>query len=294
MPAPVATPPLTTAAAGSSQPHPPTLLHLFSGPTLRTDGVRAQLAQMGWDCSDFDIVNVGVFPDEVEGEHDLSRDARWTQIIADLKAGEYAGVLAGTPCETASRARTGPPGPRPLRSPDHLYGLPRDQLTDAEYAQVRLGTYFALKTAEVMTLCLQLGIPWAIENPDPDGNPVSLFNLPEWRQLAAKPGVRAWDFHQCPMGAETAKPTRVLASGLDLTSLIGFCNHPPREWHYQDHRGRWRTSWGPHPPIKGRRREDGTMATKAAAAYPGEMNRRLATAFTQAAGGLPTQISTSS
>ena len=125
------------------------------------------------------------------------------------------------------------------------------------------------------------GIPWAIENPDPFGNPVSLFNLPEWRQLAAMPGVRAWDFHQCHMGAETAKPTRILAWGLDLSSLLGSCSHPPRLWHYQDHRGRWRSHWGPHPPIKGRRRKDGSMATKAAAAYPSEMNRRIAVACVQ-------------
>ena len=253
----------------------------------RPDGVRALLAPLGWDCSDFDIVNVGIFPELPASTHDLSRDDTWDQIFADLRKGEYSAVLAGTPCETASIARTGPPGPRPLRSPEHIYGLPRDQLTEEEYQQVRLGTYFALKTHELMQLCLQLGIPWVIENPDPSGNPVSLFNLPEWRQLAALPGVSAWDFHQCPMGAETAKPTRMLAWRVDLRGLLGRCTHPAQEWQWQDHRWRWRTSWGPHPPLKGRRREDGTMATKAAAAYPREMNRRLAVAFSRTTRGQP-------
>eukprot|EP00969_Alexandrium_andersonii_P018755 818732-Alexandrium_andersonii.AAC.1 len=35
----------------------------------------------------------------------------------------------GTPCETYSRARVGPPGPRPLRSARHIYGLPKSELS---------------------------------------------------------------------------------------------------------------------------------------------------------------------
>ena len=193
-----------------------------------------------------------------------------------MRAGEYQAIFMGTPCETASRARTGPPGPRPLRSPAHIYGLPRAQLTEAEHTQVRNGTYLALMSAATATLAMELGIPWGIENPDPEGNPVSLFNLPEWQALANAPGVKFIDFHQCPMGAETSKPTRILHWGCDLSHLAGRCNHPARWWEYTDHRGRPRRSWGPHPPLANRRREDGSMATRAAAAYPAEMNARLA------------------
>eukprot|EP00969_Alexandrium_andersonii_P227990 10068197-Alexandrium_andersonii.AAC.1 len=53
----------------------------------------------------------------------------------------------GTPCETFSRARVGPPGPRALRSPEHIYRLPKSELPPQEQEQVRLGTYFALQSA---------------------------------------------------------------------------------------------------------------------------------------------------
>eukprot|EP00969_Alexandrium_andersonii_P022302 976249-Alexandrium_andersonii.AAC.1 len=59
----------------------------------------------------------------------------------------------GTPCETFSRARAGPPGPCSLRDLDNLYGLPTDQLTPAEYGQVRLGAHFALQSVRLATLC---------------------------------------------------------------------------------------------------------------------------------------------
>eukprot|EP00969_Alexandrium_andersonii_P213612 9433003-Alexandrium_andersonii.AAC.1 len=58
----------------------------------------------------------------------------------------------GTPCETYSRARVGPPGPRPLRSARHIYGLPKSEITPAEQEQVRLGTYFALQSAKAATV----------------------------------------------------------------------------------------------------------------------------------------------
>ena len=270
--------------SGPTPPEPqrlPTLLHLFSGPTLRPDGVRAKLADIGWDCSDHDIVMAKELG-EPTAVHDLSCDAVWEQIHSDMRKGEYEAVLMGTPCETASRARTGPPGPRPLRSPEHIYGLPRDQLTPEEFEQVRLGTYFALKTAETAVLATELRIPWAIENPDPSDNPVSLFHLPEWVDLARSPHVRTWDFHQCPMGAETAKPTRMLSWGIDLSNLLGSCTHAKRMWHYTDHAGKKVQKFAAHPPLAGRRREDGTMATKAAAAYPADMNFRLAAAVSKA------------
>eukprot|EP00974_Lingulodinium_polyedra_P073164 7082190-Lingulodinium_polyedra.AAC.1 len=55
----------------------------------------------------------------------------------------------GTPCTTFSAARTGPPGPRALRSLEHPYGLPKAQLTEQEAEEVRLGSFFALKSLDL-------------------------------------------------------------------------------------------------------------------------------------------------
>ena len=75
---------------------------------------------------------------------DLSNDLTWTEIDRRLRKGVYSGVGVGTPCTTFSAARTGPPGPRPLRSAEFPYGLLKAQLDPAEFEQSRFGTYFAL------------------------------------------------------------------------------------------------------------------------------------------------------
>eukprot|EP00974_Lingulodinium_polyedra_P068093 6593683-Lingulodinium_polyedra.AAC.1 len=73
----------------------------------------------------------------------------------------------GTPCAAFSAVRRGPPGPRPLRSTDHPYGFPKHQLSPKEWEEVRMGNYFAVKSAEFATLCRSLGVGFAIENPEP-------------------------------------------------------------------------------------------------------------------------------
>eukprot|EP00969_Alexandrium_andersonii_P169524 7494173-Alexandrium_andersonii.AAC.1 len=59
----------------------------------------------------------------------------------------------GTPCETFSRARAGPPGPRALRDLNHLHGPPKDHLSPEEHERARLGTYFALQSIRLATSC---------------------------------------------------------------------------------------------------------------------------------------------
>ena len=112
---------------------------------------------MGWDCVDIDIVNADPAPGAPE--QDLKKLSLWDEVSADLADGLYDAIVMGTPCETASRARTGPPGPRPLRSASHIYGLPRDQLTEAEHEQVKWGTFFALKSAELARQASALQVP---------------------------------------------------------------------------------------------------------------------------------------
>eukprot|EP00969_Alexandrium_andersonii_P339540 15009026-Alexandrium_andersonii.AAC.1 len=53
----------------------------------------------------------------------------WRDLGRRVASGRYDFVFAGAPCETSSRARTGPPWPRPLQDSSRLYGLPKDQLT---------------------------------------------------------------------------------------------------------------------------------------------------------------------
>eukprot|EP00969_Alexandrium_andersonii_P039959 1751290-Alexandrium_andersonii.AAC.1 len=59
----------------------------------------------GRGVDDVDIVNSGLGP----GPHVLSSDHVWTELRQRVASGLYDFVFMGTPCETFSRARTGPP-----------------------------------------------------------------------------------------------------------------------------------------------------------------------------------------
>lgn len=82
-------------------------------------------------------------------------DQPWHHLEQCYRAGIIAGSLLGTPCETFSEARFTPAPaecqrrwPRPLRSAEHLFGLPG--LSIRELLQTQLGTGFALQGLEVL------------------------------------------------------------------------------------------------------------------------------------------------
>ena len=182
----------------------PRALHLFSGPTTRSDGISRILHKVGWECLDIDVVNIDLgLPKE---EQDLSSDHLWSMLSSQLQNGSFDFVWMGTPCTTFSRARQGPPGPPPLRSLEQIYGFSKPPLSQKDWDDVQLGNYFAIQSANLATLALTLGIGFGIENPAPWPGFPSLFLLPEFLTLAALPGVLAVDFDKCPFGAETAKP----------------------------------------------------------------------------------------
>ena len=240
-----------------------------------------------------DVANIGP-GGELAGDNDLASDHLWEVLRQDLSKGHISALWFGTPCSTFSRAREIRPGPPPLRDLDHPYGLPKARLTPSQQEQVRLGTFFALKTAELAREAHRGGTPFAIENPEPwgDGH-VSMFHLPEFRSLADQPGVQCLRLDQCMVGAETTKPTRLLYYKLPLSSLEKRCNHQKQWWSFTDWQGKPQRRWGAHPPLAKRKREDGTPATAAAAVYPAELNRVIAEAFAHAVrpepGPTPTQ-----
>ena len=220
----------------------------------------------------------------VNGSHqDLSRDDVWTKILVQIKLGTYSAVIMGPPCSTFSRARERPPGPRPLRSADQPYGLPREELTDSEHKELKLGNFYMLAAASAFRAAMTAGATAVFENPEPVAGYASVFMFTELQALASDPQVSVINFDQCRFGAETSKPTRLLVHGCDLTDAQGLrCNHQHKCWAWADTQGRPRRSWGPHPPLAGRRRKNGDFATKAAAAYPSDLNRRLVNACVQA------------
>ena len=86
----------------------------------------------------------------------------WMKIRNWVRAGAVSYLHFGTPCTTYSKARNGSNGgPGPLRSLEHLNGLPG--LSPADKAKVDEGNRFLLMTVEL--IMLNTTLKWSIENP---------------------------------------------------------------------------------------------------------------------------------
>ena len=192
-----------------------------------------------------------------------------------MSARDGTTVFPGTPCETFSRARTGPPGPAPLRTGTHVYGRPKEELWPREYEQFRVG--------RVLLPCRRPRSPnwrgtaaWVRHREPEPLAPVSLFNLPEYVAPVALIGARSINFDQCRWGAESVKPTRLLYWGADFSGLEDKrCDHAPvwREW--RDRGGVWCEGLKAHTPLVGKN-DCGEYRATAAAAYPSKLRSGLA------------------
>ena len=65
------------------------VLHLFSGPSGREDGLAAYLKAVGIDTEERDIVNIHVT------EQDLLDDAVWERLTVRIKNGEFSFKFSG-------------------------------------------------------------------------------------------------------------------------------------------------------------------------------------------------------
>ena len=149
------------------------MVYVFSGLDGRVDGLAAYLSKLGVPCVDLDIVSYR--QGEVKSSHDLSSDSLWEALRVELEGGRILALWSGTPCSTFSKGRGHGAGPRPLRSIQHIYGLPKSELRDSEFQQVREGTYLAFKTCELAQAAHRRGVCFGIENPEPWPGYVSLY-----------------------------------------------------------------------------------------------------------------------
>ncbi len=263
-------------------------LYLFSGFAGKPEGLDSLLAQEGWGCEMVDIENGRQF--------DLAEDAVFEGWLRRIRDREFSALFMSPPCSTFSAARSMPgSGPRPLRGehPPDLFGFA--WLRGREKEQARLGTLLATRAAIAARLALDLGLPWGVETPEPRAGQPSVFKLPVFRDLEAAEGVSVDRFDQCRLGGISRKPTAIMGTlglGLDGTR----CDHENRDWVIP-----WsgEVIRSPHPPLRGRQRAipvaewDGVIAgeeppgefiSRAAAAYPRELNRAIADAMIRARG----------
>ena len=141
---------------GASKSHESLMgLELFSGSGHMSHALRSQLTNV-W-CVEVDIA--------LGPQFDLSVRKHQQEIIKLLFSKRIVYVWLGTPCNSWSRARRWDgKGPGPLRDDhDYIYGLPGLSHLDSD--KVRLGNNLMRFSAKVFRICLDLGIPVALENP---------------------------------------------------------------------------------------------------------------------------------
>lgn len=149
----------------------------------------------------------------------------------------------GLPCGTCSRARdkelpkrlqgsfTAPP---PLRSAEHLMGLPH--LTGVNLAKVTQANKLYANAVVFLYTCYVLGIGVSVENPQRSWLWGVLLQLVKGYNDA---GFLQWytslervDFHACMHGSKRAKKTRLLATAGLFTTLAAECDggHEHMPW----------------------------------------------------------------
>ena len=232
-------------------------LELFSGCGHFSRAVRRRLKKV-W-CAEVDILHGPQF--------DMTLPRYQRHVIELLVSGEVAYVWLGTPCNSWSRARRNDgKGPGPLRDDnDFLLGLPG--LSDKDQQKVQIGNILMKFTAKIFRICLQRGIPVALENPHTS----RLWLTSPIKHLLQHRHV-SWGYTDfCQDGMPFRKRTRLMWANVDLRYALRPCQGP---------RGVCSRTGERHQQLLGT--QGGQFLTLLAQPYPHALCRRLAVAFEHA------------
>lgn len=198
------------------------ILHAFSG--------RRRIGDYQWfldiQCSDAEglllhVVSLDLVIDEKYG--DLSDRQTQEFWLHGITQGWVHGFLGGPPCATWSKARAvhlhaaecgHKRHPRPVRSSTELWGL--DALTIRELVQVCDGNNLLGFCLEALVRLAALSRTGILEHPaEPDAEELpSIWKLPVLQLILALPGAQRIKFAQGLLGADSPKPTEMLALNL--------------------------------------------------------------------------------
>ena len=184
-------------------------LDIFAGTARLTNTMRTH----GWQC--LPPIELETNEEVLQGTDLLELDfgakvRRW------LNSGVVRLVHFGTPCTTYSQARRDDGGPRPLRSTEHIRGLPG--LTKDEQEYTDMGTALMEATCSLIR-CMHSTCHWTIENPAGS----MLWITPELKNLAAEQGSHRVEYDCCAFGCEYRKPSALLCSAAAFCTVSRTC-----------------------------------------------------------------------
>lgn len=177
-----------------------------------------------------------------------------------LRSGRVEFVWLGMPYTTFSRARRDDGiGPLPLRSSEHIWGLP--ELNPCQLRKLRDGNALFLFSMRILRLCTELRIPYVIENPETS----MAWEVPAMQKFISTTHAKECSLDFCMFGEPWKKPTKLVYNFLSLDALGKKCTSQTHVCS-KTHR--------PHVPLKGVA-NNGKFMTLLAQPYPW----RLAAAF---------------
>ena len=209
---------------------PEWIVHLYAGPRRPTQF--STLASGDVALLELDITR--------SADQDVLKDPAWRILVWGALNGKLSHLLGGPSCRTFSMLRHKPDGgPLPVRSPEHLYGLPnlcpRDRvLVDHDLALFcRQIWLHALATAGRKARPIKdhrQEIGFLLEQPMPPdrflpeshelfGKVPSFWHTGLWRSYAEEAGLWEINFNQGNFGHCTEKPTTIGTNYGDLSAL---------------------------------------------------------------------------
>ena len=200
----------------------------------------AILALHGDVCS-FDIL--------LHPSDDLLPDAAYERLLRLASSGLIAYGCGSPACRDYSRLKLRPNGPKVLRTPEHLNGVPG--LTAFERRRVRDSACMLSRTIMILTRVFLAGGHVHLEQPQ---------NAMSWLEPVAQSFIRHIAFHcvviaACCYDANWDKAWLFAASWDNFQSLAGTCQHPR----------------GSHESVIGTRDSDGSFRSRKTAGYPKQL-----------------------
>ena len=207
-------------------------LHLFSGPNDVLGGALKEEARK-------EHLNVEVrFYDKLDDQRsNLLDEQPYMKILQDAKDHAFDGGHAGFPCASFSRARLNEgSGPGPVRSKNHMYGLPGN--TRGQQQEADRGTLLASRSVSVVGEILQsqrkrkLTLAGTLQNPpgSDDQREGPAWLLPEVQEFMDYFGAATALFNTCAyqdgITPKWFKPARMSGCLESLDKLSKQCKCP--------------------------------------------------------------------
>lgn len=198
-------------------------------------------------------------------DYDLRAPQNRHKILGWVRCRRVVGGHLGTPCHSFTRARDHPPGPPPLRSNQHVLGLPN--LKPGDQMKVTEGNLLMRFSVQLLTLCLLFQIPFTMENPATS----RLWLCPQVQQLMRRKNVKCWTVEFCMFNTPWRKSTTFLAVYVSLHLLEPYrCLGAKR--------GLCKQTGRPHVMLAGQNSK-GQWLTKVAEPYPVKLCTKIAQCF---------------